>query len=84
MNVEQEIKQLKKEERLLEKEPCTNSNDLSWIIPTVIIVFLVKYFATGSGFNLGALSGYWWLIFFLPMIFGAFSDEDEIKEKSPS
>lgn len=78
MNIEKEIKQLKEEERQNELDPFaqkpSKSNDSGWIVPAVIAVFLIKYFATGSGFNLGALAGYWWLIFFLPLILGWYDD----------
>ena len=80
MNIEQEIKQLKKEEQQ-ENEPCLQQNHTNWIIPTIAVLFLIKYFATGRGFELGAFAGYWWLIFLLPMILGAFSDQSENADK---
>ncbi len=87
MNIDKEIKLLKEDEK--QKEPvsakgeCNQNDSYNWIIPAIAVVFVIKYFATGSGFELGAFAGYWWLIFFLPMILRAVSS-DQPTEKSPS
>ena len=85
MNVEQEIKKLKKEEMQNDERSCNDSNDHSWVLIVILVVFGVKYFSTGTGFELGAIGGYWWLIFFLPMLIGLFSDDEQEEiEKKPS
>ena len=85
MNVEQEIKKLKKEEMQSEGKTTIDYGDHSWILIVILVVFAVKYFSTGTGFNLGAIGGYWWLVFFLPLIIGLLTDDEtEEIEKKPN